>query len=130
MDVPPSPSSDVSKFSTPESNSGSFSSPFRPSRVKAVKEARRKCKKVANPFTNEALLTIAETQKKFFDLNQKQMENDFKLQEKAFSLAKMKEETKIMQMNTDVMTPKSKKYFSERKAAILQEYEEDEASND
>ncbi|KAL9689372.1 hypothetical protein QQ045_009757 [Rhodiola kirilowii] len=40
------------------------------------------------------------------------------------------EETKIMQMNTDVITPKSKRYFLKRKAAILRGYEDDEASND
>ncbi|KAL9688482.1 hypothetical protein QQ045_032903 [Rhodiola kirilowii] len=130
LDVPPTPSTEVPEFSTPESNPGSSTSPIRAPGVKVAKEARRKCKKVANPLTNEALMTIAENQKKFFELNQKQMENDFKLQEKAFNLAKMEEETKNMQMNTDVMTPKSKRYFSKRKAVILREYEEDVPNND
>ncbi|KAL9682252.1 hypothetical protein QQ045_014047 [Rhodiola kirilowii] len=62
LDVPPTPSTEVSEFSTPESNPGSSTSPIRPPGVKAAKEARRKYKKVTNPLTNEALMTIVENQ--------------------------------------------------------------------
>lgn len=45
----------------------------------------------------------------------------------------MAEETRIMEMNTKHMTPKSKKYFSKREIAILRDCEdadEDDEDND
>ncbi|CAM8909380.1 unnamed protein product [Rhodiola kirilowii] len=144
----PNPSIEEQVFTTPESNPVSPSSPIRPLGVKAAKEARRKGKNVANKSHNEALMSLAESQKQylngnqqkmdedgqrqqqFLDLKQKQMEDDREMQLREFNLRQMEENTKIVQMNTDIMTPKSKRYFSKRKAAILRQYEEEEDNND
>lgn len=138
-EVPTNPSFDEPLFSTPESNPRSSSSPVRPQGVKAAKEARRKGKKVATSSINynDSLKIIAENQAKQLaiqqtqiELAQKQMAHTHKMQEQAESARKLTEETRIMELNTDIMTPKSKRYFSKRKAAILRRYEEEEAQDE
>ncbi|KAL9682992.1 hypothetical protein QQ045_014804 [Rhodiola kirilowii] len=69
-------------------------------------------------------------QQQFLNLKQNQMEDDRERQLRDFNLKQMEENTGIMQMNTNIMTPTLKRYFSKRKAAILHQYEEEEDNND
>ncbi|CAM8975451.1 unnamed protein product [Rhodiola kirilowii] len=119
-EVPPSLSIDDLTFSTPESYTGGSSSPVRPPGVKAAKEARRKGKYAATKSTqrrDDVLETMANNQKEHMNWQREQAKRAQQIQQDAINVRKLEEDTKIMQMNTEMMTPTSKRYFSKRKAA-------------
>ncbi|CAM8905064.1 unnamed protein product [Rhodiola kirilowii] len=126
-EVPTQMRFDDQTFSTPNTNSEISLSPSRPVGVKAAKEARRKGKQTMTSTIKRdaALEKLANTQEAFMNWQQKEDQEDKEMQKNFLNLRKLEEETKIMQMNTEVMTPMSKRYFSKRKAAILQSYEEE-----
>ena len=124
---------------TPQSNLEGSSSPVRPIGVKAAKEAKRKGKKVmtsSNEARDEALKSIAENQKYWLAKQQTSdamelalYEKQLSLKEKDFKLRALAEESRIMAMDTEAMTPIKKKYFSKRKAAILKQMDDEEGDD-
>ncbi|CAM8947745.1 unnamed protein product [Rhodiola kirilowii] len=113
----PSVSIDELTASTPESYTGGSSSPVRPPGVKAAKEARRKGKYSATKSTqrrDDVLETMENNQKEHMNWQREQAKRAQQIQQDAINVRKLEEDTKIMQMNTETMTPISKRYFSKR----------------
>ena len=117
---------------TPQSNLEGSSSPVRPIGVKAAKEAKRKGKKVmtsSNEARDETLKSIAENQKSWLAKQQTSdamelalYEKQLSLKEKDFKLRALAEESRIMAMDTEAMTPIKKNIFRRGKRQSLSKW--------
>ncbi|KAL9667816.1 hypothetical protein QQ045_012459 [Rhodiola kirilowii] len=113
-------------FSTPEFDHINSSSPVRPPGVKAAKEAKRKGVQVASKRRDDALEAMAKNQANYIAWQMKKGDEEVLIQKDAVRLKRMDDEKKIMETSTEHMTPLSKKYFTKRKAQIMQQYDDDD----
>ncbi|XP_050368885.1 uncharacterized protein LOC126786976 [Argentina anserina] len=124
---------------TPQSNTATPSSPPRPMGTKAAKEARRQKKHGKTPIEQrvEVLHTIASDQASWHTKRLAHNESELNYYAEYIDIQKRKEaraeeelrlkkqenDTRIMTMDLEAMTPISKRYFTKRKLAILNEGE-------